>query len=75
MEKFREQREKMTENRNKNREEMRAQFEKEMKENQTELESIIGKEKMEKLNSLRQSRPNNPQARPNKTQRNYKAKK
>lgn len=60
MEKFREQREKMTENRDNTREEMRAQREKEMKENQAELESIIGKEKMEKLNSLRQSRQNTP---------------
>ena len=35
--------------------------EKEMKENQAELEKIIGKEKAEKWNSLRQNRQNRPQ--------------
>ena len=44
-----------------NREEMRSLREKEMKENQAELEKIIGKEKAEKWNSLRQNRQNRPQ--------------
>ena len=56
------QREQTTVNREKSREEMRTLREKEMKENQAELESIIGKEKMEKLNSLRESRQERPQA-------------
>lgn len=60
MEKFREQSENATVDRQKAREEMRSLREKEMKENQAELEKIIGKEKMEKLNSLRQSRQNAP---------------
>lgn len=48
-------------NREKSREEMRTLREKEMKENQAELEGIIGKEKMEKLNLLRESRQQRPQ--------------
>lgn len=62
MAKFREQREQVTTNREKNREEMRTLREKEMKENQAELERIIGKEKMKKLNSLREPRQRKPQA-------------
>lgn len=52
---------KMREQRNKStsaREEMRSIREKEMKQNQAELEKIIGKEKSDKLNALRQSRIN-----------------
>lgn len=60
--KFREQREQAITNRDKKREEMHALRENEMKENRAELESIIGKEKMEKLNSLRESRQQRPQA-------------
>ena len=55
-------REQTTVNREKSREEMRTLREKEMKENQAELEGIIGKEKMEKLNLLRESRQQRPQA-------------
>lgn len=44
-------------NQNVNREEMRALRENQMKENQTELEKIIGKEKAEKWNSMRRERP------------------
>ena len=47
-----------------NREEMRAAREKQMKENQAELEKIIGKEKAEKWNSLRQTRQGNPKQSP-----------
>ena len=54
--KFREEREKSAANRDKNREEMRSLREKEIKEFQAELESVIGKEKAEKWNSLRQNR-------------------
>ncbi len=60
--KFREQREQAIANRDKNREEMRALRESEAKANRAELEGIIGKEKMEKLDSLRGSRQKRPQA-------------
>ena len=60
--KFREQREQAIANRDKNREEMRALRESEAKANRAELEGIIGKEKMEKLDSLRGSRRQRPQA-------------
>lgn len=56
MAKMREEREKSNTDRAKAREEMRSLREKEMKANQAELEAIIGKEKMEKLNTLRKSR-------------------
>lgn len=51
-----------TTDRDKNREEMRTLREKEVKEFDAELESIIGKEKMEKLNSIRGSHQGKPQA-------------
>jgi hypothetical protein len=54
MAKFREQRSQVAQNREKQREEMRALREKEMKEQRAELERIIGKEKMKKLDSLRE---------------------
>lgn len=56
MKEMREKREQNTANRDNMREEMRTKREKEMKENQAELEKIIGKEKSEKLNALRESR-------------------
>ena len=60
--KLREQREQEITNRNKKREQIRALRENESKENRVELEGIIGKEKMEKLNTLRESRRQRSQA-------------
>ena len=54
--KMREQRNQAVANRDKTREEMRAIREQEMKENQKNLEKIIGKENMDKLDSLRKER-------------------
>ncbi len=54
--KMREQRNQDVTNRDKAREEMRTMREQEMKENQKNLEKIIGKENMEKLDSLRKER-------------------
>ncbi len=54
--KMRESRDRTTANRDKAREEMRAAREKEAKNNQAELEKIIGKEKSDKLQKLREER-------------------
>lgn len=66
MQKMRENREQNVANRDKMREEMRTMREKEMEKNQADLEKIIGKEKADKLKSLRESRmSNNRQGRRN----------
>lgn len=54
--KMREQRNQEITDRDKAREEMRAMREQEMKENQENLEKIIGKENMEKLDNIRKER-------------------
>ena len=57
--KMREQRNQEITDRDKAREEMRAMREQEMKENQENLEKIIGKENMEKLDNIRKERMSN----------------
>ena len=64
-EEFRKNRQNMQQMRNAEREQMRAQREKEMKEEDAELESIIGKEKMDQVNAFRAQRREKAQQRMN----------
>lgn len=62
-EEFRKNRQNMQQMRNAEREQMRAQRDKEMKEEDAELESIIGKEKMDQVNAMRAQRRERAQQR------------
>ena len=62
-EEFRKNRQNMQQMRNAEREQMRAQRDKEMKEEDAELESIIGKEKMDQVNAMRAKRRERAQQR------------
>lgn len=64
-EEFKKQRENMQQMQTSEREQFRAQREKEMKEEDTELESIIGKEKMDQVNAFRAQRRERAQQRMN----------
>ena len=64
-EEFRKQRENMQQMQTSEREQFRAQREKEMKEEDAELESIIGKEKMDQVNAFRAQRREKAQQRMN----------
>ena len=62
-EEFRKNRQNMQQMRNAEREQMRDQRDKEMKEEDAELESIIGKEKMDQVNAMRAQRRERAQQR------------
>lgn len=64
-EEFKKQRENMQQMQTSEREQFRAQREKEMKEEDAELESIIGKEKMDQVNAFRAQRRERVQQRMN----------